>query len=150
VYSRRVVFAFGLADTVLGMITTIRSCPRCPEFSVQAYQEDPQDSVASTTAGTCLPRTLTHDQDFHIKMSFANGVCPPLTSPVDAGCGPPPARSTSTSRLAQGISRGSSTPPASKASFQDCPATPFKWSVTTRISPSLVEKGGPPGTIKSL
>jgi hypothetical protein len=127
-------------DKILSIDALVSPCKRAQKAL---------DSVASPTAGTLLAK-LTHDQGFQIKMSFANGVSAFTTSPVDA------AVLNATSEVDVSV-QDPSTPPASKGSSQDCPATPFKWSgeQLSAFSPISisVEKGGPytPGTTsKSL
>jgi hypothetical protein len=146
-----------LADTALGMDHYDKILSLDALVSPCKRTKKTQDSVASPTAGTLLAN-LTHDQDFHIKMSFANGVSAFTTSPVDAAVLTATSKVDVSSRLACMESvEDPSTPPASKASFQDCPATPFKWSgeQLSAFSPISIsaEKGGPytPGTaFKSL
>jgi hypothetical protein len=147
-----------LADTALGLDHYDKILSLDALVSPCKRTKKAQDCVASPTADVLLAN-LTHDQAFHIKMSFANGVSAFTTSPVDAAA----ALTTSgdvdiSGRFACMESvQDPSTPPVSKASFQDCPATPFKWSgeQLSAFSPISIsaEKGGPytPGTAsKSL
>jgi hypothetical protein len=87
-----------------------------------------QYSIASPTAGPSLAN-LTHDQGIHIKMSFANGVSAFTTSPVDVAVVTTTGEVDASGDFACLESvQDPRTPPASKDSSHDCPATPFKWS----------------------
>jgi hypothetical protein len=147
-----------LADTALGLDHYEKILSLDALVSPCKRAKKAQDSIASPAAGLLLA-DLTHDQGVHIKMSFANGVSAFTTSPVDAAVLTAATGNVDVSaRLACMESvQNPSTPPMSKTSSHDCPATPFKWggeelSAFSPISISA-EKGSPcpPGTAsKSL
>jgi hypothetical protein len=139
-------YALGLDhyDKILSLDALVPPCKRSKKA---------QGSVASPTAGILLAN-LTHDQGIHIKMSFASGVSAFTTSPVYTAVMTATGDVDVSGSLACVESvQAPSTPPVTKASSHDCPATPFKWAgeQLSAFSPISISAEKGPGTAsKSL